>query len=131
MGNAELATGNVFISRGLPTSQFPEMHEDNHEGEKHQRFDEREAQNQGQLDAVVRARIAGHAFACSGRDATLADSAKSRRYSEPYARADVAKPLAYAGAFSSPARRLREGGQRRKEHGRQSEAETNQITLHC
>src|SRR5215467_6306899 len=73
-------------------SQFSVMQVDDHEAEEHQRFDEREAENQGCLNAVVSARIAGHAFTGRSRDATLANAAQSRRYSEAYCRADVAKP---------------------------------------
>src|SRR5262245_36462563 len=129
MGDAELAMVNAFCLR-LP--QFSVMQVDDHEAEEYQRFDECEAENQGRLNAVVSARIAGHAFTCRGRDATLANAAQSRRYSEAYSCADVAKPFAQTRALGAAASRLlRKSGHRRKEHSRQSEAKTNQVTFHC
>src|SRR5262245_23359208 len=108
------------------------MQVDDHEAEEHQRLDEREAENQGCLNAVVSARITGHALTCRSRDATLADAAQPRRYSEAYSLAYVTKPCAQAGGFCGAASRLsRKGGHSAKQHRCQSEAKTNQITFHC
>src|SRR5262245_10083922 len=99
--------------------QSSEMDVDDHKAEEHQRFDERETQDQSQLNAVVRARIASHAFAGSRRDTPLADAAQPRRYPESYARANVTQTFADTATFSSASWRLSQRSHRRKEHGHQ------------